>query len=165
MGAAVPAILSDGVTTYRAGRYNVIGSVVGILLLAVGFNGLSLLGVPLWVQPIFKGGRAPGSGRWPVTTARPPGPETYLRFRAPAPVDVAPPPPRLLPLRLLPCDFRRHREHEAGHDCEFSLELFLDPSARRLLVVAGAGGSAEDEFGLEEKFVAWSGSAFYFRDE
>lgn len=45
-----------GVTTYRAGRYNVIGSVVGILLLAVGFNGLSLLGVPFWVQPIFNGG-------------------------------------------------------------------------------------------------------------
>lgn len=45
-----------GVTTYRAGRYNIIGSVVGILLLAVGFNGLSLLGVPFWVQPIFNGG-------------------------------------------------------------------------------------------------------------
>lgn len=44
-----------GVTTYRAGRYNVVGSVVGILLLAIGFNGLSLLGVPFWVQPIFNG--------------------------------------------------------------------------------------------------------------
>jgi ribose/xylose/arabinose/galactoside ABC-type transport system permease subunit len=45
-----------GVTTYHAGRYNVVGSVVGLLLLAVGFNGLSLLGVPFWVQPIFNGG-------------------------------------------------------------------------------------------------------------
>lgn len=45
-----------GVTTYRAGFYNVIGSVVGILLLSVGFNGLSLLGVPFWVQPVFNGG-------------------------------------------------------------------------------------------------------------
>jgi ribose transport system permease protein len=45
-----------GVTTYRAGRYNVVGSIAGILLLAVGFNGLSLLGVPFWVQPIFNGG-------------------------------------------------------------------------------------------------------------
>lgn len=45
-----------GVTTFRPGRYNVVGSVVGILLLAVGFNGLSLLGVPFWVQPIFNGG-------------------------------------------------------------------------------------------------------------
>ena len=35
-----------GVTTYRSGFYNVVGSVVAILLLAVGFNGLSLLGVP-----------------------------------------------------------------------------------------------------------------------
>lgn len=45
-----------GVTTYRAGYYNIIGSVVGILLLAVGFNGLALLGVPFWVQPVFNGG-------------------------------------------------------------------------------------------------------------
>lgn len=45
-----------GVTTYRAGHYNVVGSVVGILLLAIGFNGLSLWGVPFWVQPIFNGG-------------------------------------------------------------------------------------------------------------
>jgi ribose transport system permease protein len=33
-----------------------VGSVVGILVLAIGFNGLSLLGVPFWVQPIFNGG-------------------------------------------------------------------------------------------------------------
>jgi ribose transport system permease protein len=45
-----------GVTTYRAGYYNVVGSVIGILLLAVGFNGLSLLGVPFWLQPVFNGG-------------------------------------------------------------------------------------------------------------
>lgn len=45
-----------GVTTFRPGRYNVIGTVVGLLLLAVGFNGLSLLGVPFWVQPIYNGG-------------------------------------------------------------------------------------------------------------
>jgi ribose transport system permease protein len=44
-----------GVTTYRAGFYNVVGSVLGILLLAVGFNGLSLWGVPFWVQPVFNG--------------------------------------------------------------------------------------------------------------
>ena len=45
-----------GVTTYRSGFYNVVGSVVAILLLAVGFNGLSLLGVPFWAQPVFNGG-------------------------------------------------------------------------------------------------------------
>jgi ribose transport system permease protein len=45
-----------GVTTYRLGRFNIVGSVVAILLLAVGFNGLSLLGVPFWAQPLFDGG-------------------------------------------------------------------------------------------------------------
>lgn len=45
-----------GVTTYRPGYYNVPGAVVAILLLAVGFNGLNLLGAPFWVQPIFNGG-------------------------------------------------------------------------------------------------------------
>jgi ribose transport system permease protein len=44
-----------GVTTHRPGYYNVVGTVVAILVLAVGFNGLSLLGVPFWVQPLFNG--------------------------------------------------------------------------------------------------------------
>jgi ribose transport system permease protein len=43
------------VTTYRPGYYNVPGAVIAILLLAVGFNGLNLLGAPFWVQPIFNG--------------------------------------------------------------------------------------------------------------
>lgn len=45
-----------GVTTYRPGYYNVPGTIIAILVLAVGFNGLSLLGVPFWVQPLFNGG-------------------------------------------------------------------------------------------------------------
>jgi ribose transport system permease protein len=44
-----------GVTTYRPGYYNVPGAIVAIVLLAVGFNGLNLLGAPFWVQPIFNG--------------------------------------------------------------------------------------------------------------
>lgn len=44
-----------GVTTYRPGYYNVPGAIVAILLLAVGFNGLNLLGAPFWVQPVFNG--------------------------------------------------------------------------------------------------------------
>jgi ribose transport system permease protein len=44
-----------GVTTFRPGYYNVVGTVVAIVLVAAGFNGLSLLGVPFWVQPIFNG--------------------------------------------------------------------------------------------------------------
>jgi ribose transport system permease protein len=43
------------VTTYRPGYYNIPGIVVAILLLAVGFNGLNLLGAPFWAQPIFNG--------------------------------------------------------------------------------------------------------------
>jgi ribose transport system permease protein len=45
-----------GVTTYRPGYYNIPGAVIAIILMAVGFNGLNLLGAPFWVQPIFNGG-------------------------------------------------------------------------------------------------------------
>ncbi len=44
-----------GVSTYRPGYYNVPGALIAILLLGVGFNGLAILGVPFWVQPIFNG--------------------------------------------------------------------------------------------------------------
>ena len=44
-----------GVTTYRPGYFNIPGAVIAIVLLAVGFNGLNLLGVPYWLQPIFNG--------------------------------------------------------------------------------------------------------------
>jgi ribose transport system permease protein len=44
-----------GVTAYRPGYYNVPGAVIAILLMAVGFNGLNLLGSPFWGQPIFNG--------------------------------------------------------------------------------------------------------------
>ena len=45
-----------GVTTYRPGYYNIPGAVIAIILMAVGFNGLNLLGAPFWCQPIFNGG-------------------------------------------------------------------------------------------------------------
>ena len=58
-GCPVVAGLTGGrfgeVATYRPGYYNVLGALVAIILLAIGFNGLSLLGVPFWVQPIFNG--------------------------------------------------------------------------------------------------------------
>ncbi len=44
-----------GVTTYRPGYFNIPGAVIAIVLLAVGFNGLSLVGVPFWLQPVFNG--------------------------------------------------------------------------------------------------------------
>jgi len=65
-GAASPAYGSElllpayaacflGVSTYRPGYYNVPGTMIAILLLGVGFNGLGILGVPFWVQPVFNG--------------------------------------------------------------------------------------------------------------
>jgi ribose transport system permease protein len=65
-GAAVPSYGPDlllpaygaaflGITAYRPGYYNVPGTIIAILLLAVGFDGLSLLGVPYWTQPLFDG--------------------------------------------------------------------------------------------------------------
>jgi ribose transport system permease protein len=44
-----------GVTTYRPGYFNIPGALIAIVLLAVGFNGLNLLGAPFWLQPIFNG--------------------------------------------------------------------------------------------------------------
>ena len=43
------------VVTYRPGYFNVPGAIIAVLLLAVGFNGLSLMGVPFWGQPLFNG--------------------------------------------------------------------------------------------------------------
>jgi ribose transport system permease protein len=44
-----------GATTIKPGYFNVWGTIIAILLLAAGFTGLSLRGVPLWVEPIFDG--------------------------------------------------------------------------------------------------------------
>jgi ribose transport system permease protein len=45
-----------GSTTIIPGRFNVVGSVVGILLLAVGVSGLQQLGAEYYVVPLFNGG-------------------------------------------------------------------------------------------------------------
>lgn len=44
-----------GATIIRPGRFNVWGLIVAILIIAVGINGLELLGAPFWVQDIFEG--------------------------------------------------------------------------------------------------------------
>lgn len=44
-----------GATAIRPGRFNVGGTVLALLLLAVGIAGLSQLGAPLWVSPVFNG--------------------------------------------------------------------------------------------------------------
>lgn len=40
---------------FRLGFFNPLGVVLSVYLLAVGVNGLSLLGVPSWVEPVFNG--------------------------------------------------------------------------------------------------------------
>lgn len=45
-----------GATTIRPGRFNVIGTTVAVILVAVGITGLQLNGAPFWVEPIFNGG-------------------------------------------------------------------------------------------------------------
>ncbi len=54
----LPALAASflGATTIRPGRFNVVGTILSILLLAVGVNGLSQLGAPQWVRPVFDGG-------------------------------------------------------------------------------------------------------------
>lgn len=45
-----------GSATLREGEFHIVGTLVGVLILAVGFNGLSIFGAPTHFQPIFKGG-------------------------------------------------------------------------------------------------------------
>jgi len=45
-----------GSATVREGEFHIVGTLVGVLILAVGFNGLSIFGAPTYFQPIFKGG-------------------------------------------------------------------------------------------------------------
>jgi ribose transport system permease protein len=44
-----------GATSVRPGFFNIGGTIIAILVLAVGFTGLNLLGAPFWVQPIYDG--------------------------------------------------------------------------------------------------------------
>jgi ribose transport system permease protein len=45
-----------GATTITVGRFNALGTLVGIYLLVVGITGLQLLGVEPWVSDVFNGG-------------------------------------------------------------------------------------------------------------
>ena len=38
------------------GRFNVIGTVIGVLFVAASVSGLTLSGASDWVQPVFNGG-------------------------------------------------------------------------------------------------------------
>lgn len=45
-----------GTTMGGNGRFNVVGTIIAIFLIAVGVAGLEQLGAPNWVQPVFDGG-------------------------------------------------------------------------------------------------------------
>lgn len=45
-----------GSATLREGEFHIVGTLIGVLILAVGFNGLAIMGAPTHFQPIFKGG-------------------------------------------------------------------------------------------------------------
>ncbi len=56
-GFLLPAFASAflGASVIRIGRFNPVGTLIGVLLVATGFSGLTLLGVEAWVQPVFYG--------------------------------------------------------------------------------------------------------------
>lgn len=45
-----------GSTVMREGQFHVVGTVVGVILVSAGFNGLALLGVPASAENLFSGG-------------------------------------------------------------------------------------------------------------
>lgn len=45
-----------GAATLRHGEFHIVGTLVGVLVVNVGFNGLSLMGTPTFWQFVFKGG-------------------------------------------------------------------------------------------------------------
>jgi ribose transport system permease protein len=44
-----------GTAVLREGEFNVVGTFIGVVTVAVGFNGLALLGVPSFAQYLFQG--------------------------------------------------------------------------------------------------------------
>jgi ribose transport system permease protein len=45
-----------GATVIQVGLFNLWGTIIGGLVLAVGINGLTLAGAPFWVPNVFNGG-------------------------------------------------------------------------------------------------------------
>ncbi|MBX3194476.1 MAG: ABC transporter permease [Schumannella sp.] len=45
-----------GSATLRDGEFHIVGTLVGVLIIVVGFNGLSIFGAPSWAQQVFSGG-------------------------------------------------------------------------------------------------------------
>lgn len=53
----LPALVGAflGSTTIRPGRVNVLGTIFGVLILAVGISGIQQLGGPFYIEPLFNG--------------------------------------------------------------------------------------------------------------
>lgn len=45
-----------GSVTLRRGEFHVLGTVIGVYFVAIGANGLFILGMPFWVEYVFSGG-------------------------------------------------------------------------------------------------------------
>lgn len=45
-----------GAATLRDGEFHIVGTLIGVLVVNIGFNGLSLVGTPTFWQYVFKGG-------------------------------------------------------------------------------------------------------------
>ena len=92
----LPALVGTflGSTTIRPGRVNVWGTIVGVLILAVGISGIQQLGGAFFVEPLFNGitllvsiALAGFAQRRRSVTARKPsinGPRAATRFTAPS---------------------------------------------------------------------------------
>jgi len=44
-----------GSTMIKPGRFNVLGLIVAVFIVAIGINGLQLLGIPFWITDIYQG--------------------------------------------------------------------------------------------------------------
>lgn len=44
-----------GATTVRPGRFNVLGTIIAVYMLAVAVAGLQQMGAPVWFEPVFNG--------------------------------------------------------------------------------------------------------------
>ena len=57
IGRLLPALVGAflGSTTIKPGRVNVWGTLVGVIILAVGISGIQQFGGSFWVEPLFNG--------------------------------------------------------------------------------------------------------------
>ncbi|MBN9624057.1 MAG: ABC transporter permease [Actinobacteria bacterium] len=79
-----------GSTQFRSGRFNILGTVFAVYLLATGVKGLQLAGAPVWVPELFNGLAlliAVGMARFETSTERRAAVRRLLRRRDRSPVE------------------------------------------------------------------------------